>query len=179
LVEREESAAVHEQRLACLDRCLQALKPEQRELQHDRELVQRHPDVPEPVAVRHEWPDTVRAIGSDILTREKAVALKLPAGLPTDYPSDLEESVILPGRLTVRIRALRRGEEGLIRELYAHLSPHTRYLRFLSPMPTLPDAVLRLLAAVDYRRRLALVAEHNSAGGPEIVGLGSFGAVDD
>jgi RimJ/RimL family protein N-acetyltransferase len=100
-------------------------------------------------------------------------------GERAEYPSELDDSVTLPNRKRLRIRALRRGEEGVIRELDAHLSPRTRYLRFLSPLPALPDSVIRLLACVDYRRRLALVAEHDNGHGGEIVGLGSFGAIDD
>jgi RimJ/RimL family protein N-acetyltransferase len=46
-------------------------------------------------------------------------------------------------------------------------------------MPALPDAVMRLLVTVDYRRKLALVAEIESDRGREVIGLGSFGAVDD
>ena len=97
----------------------------------------------------------------------------------TDYPSELDDSVTLPNRKQLRIRALRRGEEGAIRELDAHLTPRTRYLRFLPPFPAPPDSVINLLACVDYRRRLALVAEHDNGHGGEIVGLGSFGAIDD
>lgn len=46
-------------------------------------------------------------------------------------------------------------------------------------MPTLPDSVVHLLASVDYRRRLALVAENDSGPRGEVVGLGDFCAVDD
>jgi acetyltransferase len=98
---------------------------------------------------------------------------------PAEYPSELDDCVILPNQSRIRIRALRRGEEDLIRELDAHLSVRTRYLRFFSPMPALPDAVMRLLVDVDYRRRLALVALHDDDNGGEVVGLGSYGAIDD
>jgi hypothetical protein len=53
-----------------------------------------------------------------------------------------------------------------------------RSLRFFSPLPTLPDHVVRMLACVDYRRQLALVAEHDNGNGREIVGLASFAAID-
>jgi RimJ/RimL family protein N-acetyltransferase len=97
----------------------------------------------------------------------------------TDYPADLDAYVILSNEKRVRIRALRRCEEQPIRELYARLSPRSRYHRFFSPMPALPDAVVRLLACVDYRRKLALLAEHDSGAGEEVIGLGSFGATED
>lgn len=96
-----------------------------------------------------------------------------------DYPSELDDDLTLPSQRRVHIRALHRGEESSIRELDAHLSMRTRYLRFLSPLPALPDSLTRLLACVDYRRRLALVAEHHNGNAREVIGLGSFGAVDD
>lgn len=99
--------------------------------------------------------------------------------LTTDYPTEFDDNVVLTNHKHVRIRALRRCEERPIRELYARLSPRTRYMRFFSPMPVLPDAVVRLLACVDYRRTLALLVEYDNGCGWEAIGLGSFGAVDD
>ena len=94
------------------------------------------------------------------------------------YPSELEDRISLPNGEVLRIRPLRRGEDLPIRELYARLSPDTRYLRFFSPMPLLPDPVLRLLSCVDYSRQLALLAELNTADGVHAVALGSFAAID-
>jgi acetyltransferase len=98
---------------------------------------------------------------------------------PASYPSELEDHIVLSNLRLLRIRPLRRCEEGTVRELYDQLSPRTRYLRFFSQMPRLTDDVVRLLACVDYRRQLALVAEHDNGNGPEIVGLASFAAIDD
>lgn len=95
------------------------------------------------------------------------------------FPSELEADIVLTNRRRVRIRPLRRCEEESLRELYDHLSPRTRYLRFFSETPTLPDSTVRMLACVDYRRQLALVAEHDNGNGREILGLASFGALDD
>jgi RimJ/RimL family protein N-acetyltransferase len=77
------------------------------------------------------------------------------------------------------IRLLQTGEEDLIRELYAHLSPRTRYLRFFSAMPVLPDSLVRQLAKVDGRRHIAFIAEDDAGGRPEPIALGSFGAIDE
>jgi RimJ/RimL family protein N-acetyltransferase len=79
----------------------------------------------------------------------------------------------------LRVRPLRPSEESTIRELDAHLSARTRYLRFLSHLPSIPDSVLKLLTRVDYRRCLSLVAEYDVGGRREIVALGSFSALDD
>jgi len=88
--------------------------------------------------------------------------------------TDLVGSITLPNA-ELRVRPLRRSDARLLTDLYARLSPDTRYLRFFSPMPHLPDAVLETLLNVDCRRRVALVAEIDDTA----VGLGSFGALDD
>jgi GNAT superfamily N-acetyltransferase len=95
------------------------------------------------------------------------------------YPSELEDHIRLANGGLLHIRPLRRCDDGPIRELYGHLSPRTRYLRFFSPMPLLPDSVLRLLSCVDYRRQLALLAELDTAGRVQVVALGSFAAIGD
>ena len=79
----------------------------------------------------------------------------------------------------VQFRALRGCDTQPVKEFYSHLSPRTRYLRFFSPMSELPAPVMRLLACVDYRRTLALVAEHENGATPEPIGLASYGALDD
>jgi hypothetical protein len=97
----------------------------------------------------------------------------------SSYPTELEAHVTLTDQRRIRIRALHSREERPIRVLHARLSPRTRYLRFLSPIPTLPDAIVRRLACVDYRRRLAVVAEDEAAGGAGVVAVASFSAIDE
>src|SRR4051812_41302345 len=88
---------------------------------------------------------------------------------PGDYPRELECQVTLPDQRQLCIRPLRPDEEGPVRELDARLSSRTRYLRFLSPLPALPESLLRLLASVDYRRRVSLVAEVDANGRREVI----------
>jgi len=76
-------------------------------------------------------------------------------------------------------RLLRPGEEEVIRQIYARLSPRTRYLRFFSMMPALPDGLVARLADVDGCRRVALVVEEDVCGRVEPVALASFGAIDE
>jgi RimJ/RimL family protein N-acetyltransferase len=95
-----------------------------------------------------------------------------------DYPTELECQVTLSDQRRLSIRPLRPDEQGPVRELDARLSNRTRYLRFLSPLPALPDSLLRLLASVDYRRRLSLIAEVDADGRREVIALGSFGSLD-
>src|SRR5881628_803442 len=95
------------------------------------------------------------------------------------YPCELEDHIRLPNHRLLHIRPLRACDDAPIRELYSHLSPRTRYLRFFSPAPRLPDSVLKLLSRVDYRQRLAMLAEFNVADRAEVAALGSFAAIDD
>lgn len=96
-----------------------------------------------------------------------------------EYPNDFAEMVLLPNRTTLWFRALRRCDESPIRELDRHLSVQSRFQRFLSPMHTLPDSLVRLLACVDYRRSFAIVAEHHADDRRDVLGLASFAAMDD
>src|SRR5262245_34437819 len=96
-----------------------------------------------------------------------------------EYSTEGNENVTLSNGKRVRIRILRRGEDGPIRELWPHLSPRTRYLRFLSVMSTLPDSLVRRLAAGDDSRAVSFVAEHEADGSAMVVGLANLGAVDD
>jgi RimJ/RimL family protein N-acetyltransferase len=85
----------------------------------------------------------------------------------------------LPNALVLHIRSLQPGDDGVLRELYAGLSPRTRYFRFLSPMPRLPESVLTLLTSDDGDRRLTLVGEVDLDGGAEVVAVGDYCATDD
>jgi RimJ/RimL family protein N-acetyltransferase len=96
-----------------------------------------------------------------------------------EYPLGLTERVILPNQKRLRIRALRRCEDGPIRELFARLTSRTRQFRFLSPLPSVPDSLIRQIVTVDYQRQLALVAEDLDGASEDIVGLANFGAIDD
>lgn len=96
-----------------------------------------------------------------------------------DHLSEGDDYVTLSNRKRVRIRALQRGEERPIRELWTHLSPRTRYLRFLSIMATLPDSLIGRLVEVDDCKTMAFVAEHETDGSAVVVGLVNLGAVDD
>jgi acetyltransferase len=87
--------------------------------------------------------------------------------------------VTLSNGLRVRIRILEHGEDAPIRALWPHLSPQTRYLRFLSIMSTLPDPLVHQLVSGDDCRTLAFVAEHEAEGNAMVVGLANLGAVDD
>lgn len=91
-----------------------------------------------------------------------------------EYPRDLEREVTLKDGARVRIRPIRADDQGRLIELYDRLSRHTAYQRFFGVMRRLPPDWAKILATVDYRRRLALVAEHEGPHGVELVGVGRY-----
>ena len=93
--------------------------------------------------------------------------------------NDGDNEVILSNGKQVRIRLLEQGEDRPIRELWPHLSPRTRHLRFHSILSSLPDSLLCRLISDDERRSMAMVAEHETEGTPVVIGLANLGAVDD
>lgn len=59
-------------------------------------------------------------------------------------------------------------------EFHDRLSRDTAYQRFFTIMKRLPPDWARVLANVDYQRRLALVAEHGPAEAPALVGVARY-----
>ncbi len=98
---------------------------------------------------------------------------------PADYPGALEREVPLKNGETLRIRPIRPDDEPRLVALYDRLSRHTAYQRFFTVMRRLPPDWLHYFANVDYRRRLALVAERETVAGVELVGVGRFEPSDD
>ncbi len=68
------------------------------------------------------------------------------------------KTVTLRDGATVTLRPIRAEDEPQLTALYARLSPETAYQRFFTVMTALPPDWARLLANVDYERRMALVA---------------------
>ncbi len=95
------------------------------------------------------------------------------------YPSELEREVTLRDGTRLRLRPIRREDAPRLIELYSRLSRHTAYQRFFSAMKRLPPDWARLLATVDYRRRLALIAEAGPQDAPELVGVARYEPTDD
>jgi GNAT superfamily N-acetyltransferase len=64
----------------------------------------------------------------------------------------------------VRIRQERSSDGDLLRDGFAHLSPESRYRRFLAPTPALSASAVRQLTDVDHHDREAMIAldEHGA-----------------
>ena len=106
----------------------------------------------------------------------------MPAPAKTDhaeYPKEFERDLTLKNGMRVHVRAIRPDDAPRLCELYDRLSRHTLYQRFFTVMKRLPPDWARTFAAVDYRRRFAVVAEHAGEHGPELVGVGRYEPTDD
>jgi RimJ/RimL family protein N-acetyltransferase len=94
--------------------------------------------------------------------------------MPDGYPVTIRRDVTLRNGETLRIRPIRPDDEPRLIALYDRLSHHTAYQRFFSVMPHLPSDWGHFFANVDYRRRLAVVAERETVAGTELVGVGRY-----
>src|SRR6266540_2059183 len=93
---------------------------------------------------------------------------------PAPYPTELVRAVVLKNGAHVRIRPIRPDDEPRLVDLYGRLSRYTVYQRFFTVMRRLPPDWAHFFANVDYRRRLALVAERDTPAGVELVGVGRY-----
>lgn len=98
---------------------------------------------------------------------------------PDAYPGALERQMALKNGETLRIRPIRPDDEPRLVALYSRLSRHTAYQRFFTVMRRLPPDWVHYFANVDYRRRLALVAERETVAGVELIGVGRYEPSDD
>jgi acetyltransferase len=84
---------------------------------------------------------------------------------PAGYPRDLESHLLLADGARVRIRPIRPEDAPRLVAAYDRLSARSAYQRFFSARRRLPPDWARFLATVDYRQRLALIAEGPEEGG--------------
>ncbi len=98
----------------------------------------------------------------------------VPSPSPAPYPTELVCAVTLSNGAHVRIRPIRPDDEERLVALYGRLSRHTVYQRFFTVMRRLPPDWAHFFVNVDYRRRLALVAEHDTPAGVELIGVGRY-----
>lgn len=96
-----------------------------------------------------------------------------------DYPAELERELTLRDGSVVRIRPIRPDDAPRLQELHGRLSQQTAYQRFFTVVKRLPPDWARVLAIVDYRRRLALVVEACASAEPELIAVGRYDATDE
>lgn len=102
------------------------------------------------------------------------MAQNIPGGLPTAYPREFEREVTLKDGARVRIRPVLPEDEPRLVTLYGRLSRDTKYQRFFTVRNRLPPDWAHYFANVDYRRRMAVVAERDLDWRPELIGVARY-----
>src|SRR3989449_7865238 len=97
--------------------------------------------------------------------------------IPRDLP-DPEQGVTLRNGASARVRAIRPDDEPRLVALCRRLSPRTVYQRFFSFRRLLPEEA-HAFANVDYRQRMAVVAEVDDGQEPELIGVARYGPSDE
>lgn len=90
------------------------------------------------------------------------------------YPEELTHTVTTTDGVPVSVRAIRPADAQRLIAFYGRLSEHTAYQRFFTVMRRLPPDWARMLASVDYVRRLALVAEVETPAGRDLVAVARY-----
>lgn len=86
------------------------------------------------------------------------------------YPAELECRVAVSDHLVVALRPIRPADSERLVEFHGKLSPRSVYRRYFFMHPSLSDAEIERLTHVDYRDRLALIAEADG----EMVAVGRY-----
>src|SRR3989449_3405058 len=94
------------------------------------------------------------------------------------YLADPEQGATLRNGASVRVRAIRPDDEPRLMALCRRLSPRTVYQRFFSVRRLLPEEA-HAFANVDYRQRMAVVAEVDDGPEPELVGVARYSPSDE
>ena len=81
--------------------------------------------------------------------------------VPAGYPSQLEFDAISLEQFRFRVRPIRPDDVNALLAFHDHLSDRSCYLRFFSLHRHLLPKEVERFTRVDYRDRLALVAEHD------------------
>jgi RimJ/RimL family protein N-acetyltransferase len=105
---------------------------------------------------------------------DKSTTVRSYAVLPLGYPSELERPLALRGGASLRLRPIRPDDEPRLEELFHRLSRRTVHQRFFAPYERLRADWYQRFANVDYRGRLALVAEDEQAGRTLLRGVAQY-----
>ena len=89
-----------------------------------------------------------------------------------------EQVVTLGNGASVRLRPIRPDDEPRLMALSDRLSPRTLYERFFSVRRLRPEEA-HAFANVDYRQRMAVVAEVDTGHEPKLIGVARYGRSDE
>ena len=96
-----------------------------------------------------------------------------PVGIQ-GFPGDVDQVVVLRNGASVHLRPIRPDDAPRLMALCHRLSPRTVFQRFFSPRRLRAENA-HALANVDYRERMALVAEVETGQEPPLIGVARYG----
>ena len=102
-----------------------------------------------------------------------------PTLQPEQSPGGFDRQVAPRDGGQVWFAAIRPDDKPRLVDLYGRLSQHTAYQRFFTVMKRLPPDWAHFFANVDYRTRLAVVAEREHEGRLELIGVGRYEPADE
>ena len=118
------------------------------------------------------------AVAANGFTAVDARVLLKPSEIPatlhlviSPYPDQYEEHTKTNEGTDIFIRPIRPEDAPLLVDLFDSLSPRTVYLRFFSPLKTLPRSMLARFTQIDYDRHIALVAISQSQSNEKMLGV--------
>ena len=99
-----------------------------------------------------------------------APTVELRARPDAPYPAHWEADVVASDGATAHLRPISAADADDVRAFHGRLSDRTRYFRYFSPYPTIPDRDLRRFVEVDHRDQVGLVLWL----GREIIAIGRY-----
>ncbi len=95
------------------------------------------------------------------------------------YPTDMGETLVFSGGLTVRFRAIRPSDEDEMRRLFYRFSSEAVYYRYFSPIKTMPHSKMQEYVNVDYERAMSIVGLVGEPGHGRIIAEGRYVMLPD
>ena len=104
-----------------------------------------------------------------------ADTVPLRAVADADYPAHWEADVVASDGATAHLRPITAADADDVVAFHSQLSERTRYYRYFSPYPTIPQRDLQRFVEVDHRDTVALVVTL----GDEIIAIGRYVRLSD
>lgn len=106
--------------------------------------------------------------------KKHALIFKDQAFIPEEYPEALETYKITKTGLRIFLRPVKISDEPLLKDFFYSLSDKSMYLRFASARKDMPHQRLQEFVAVDYSRKMVILALVGQEENAAVVGLGQY-----
>ncbi|MCP3974995.1 MAG: GNAT family N-acetyltransferase [bacterium] len=94
--------------------------------------------------------------------------------MPANYPSHLEQEIVLPGGDVVWLRPVVPDDASVLAAEFAEADEDTLYMRFFNPTFALTDERLRYFTQLDYESHVALAVMTEAGEGSEGMAIARY-----